>query len=268
MAKVRVGDIDIYYEATGEGYPIILIRGLGSNADHWYAQVPAFSERYRVITFDNRGIGRSDRPDGPYSISMMADDVVGLLEAIGVLRAHVLGLSMGGMIAQDIAIRYPEKVGGLVLACTHCGRNRAIPPSEEVLKNFTDFIYDGSVEAAQRAVMSLFAESTPAEAPEIFQRYQAISKRFPPELITLRYQWEAVGEHDVWGSLAQIKAPTLVITGKEDAVIPAENSRILAEKIPGAKLEIMEGGHQFLIEHADAFNRAVLDFLGALPFNP
>ncbi|TET86915.1 MAG: alpha/beta fold hydrolase, partial [Desulfobacteraceae bacterium] len=116
MPKIKVQDIDLYYEIHGEGYPMVLIRGLGSNADHWYTQTPVFSSRYRVVSFDNRGIGRSDKPNEPYTISMMADDTVGLMDALGILRAHILSLSMGGMIAQEIALKYPEKVESLVLA--------------------------------------------------------------------------------------------------------------------------------------------------------
>ena len=132
MPRIKVQDIDLYYEIHGEGYPMVLIRGLGSNADHWYTQTPVFSSRYRVVSFDNRGIGRSDKPNEPYTISMMADDTVGLMDALGISRAHILALSMGGMIAQEIALKYPEKVESLVLACTHCGGKHAISASEEI----------------------------------------------------------------------------------------------------------------------------------------
>ena len=119
--------IDLYYEIHGEGVPLIMIRGLGSTADHWVAQMPAFSEKFRVVIFDNRGIGRSDKPDIPYTIGMMAQDTVGLMHALNIRRAHVLGISMGGMMAQEIAIRYPEMVHGLVLGCTHCGGKHVSP---------------------------------------------------------------------------------------------------------------------------------------------
>ena len=262
MPQAKVDGVDFYYEEAGTGEPLILIRGLGSNADHWHPQVVAFSPHFRVVTFDNRGIGRSGKPDVRYSISMMADDAVGILDGIGISGAHVLGLSMGGMIAQNIAIRYPEKVNALVLACTHCGGDHAIRAREEVRKNFADFIYNGSLEAGQNAVKSLFAEKTFTEAPEIFHRYQEVSRKFPPDLDTLRRQWDAIAAHDTWEDLPQIQAPTLILTGSEDAVIPAENSNLLAERIPNAQLKIFKGGgHQFLIEQADAFNRAVLDFL-------
>jgi len=262
MPQAKVDGVDFYYEVEGAGEPLILIRGFGSNADHWHPQVVAFSPHFRVVTFDNRGIGRSGKPDVPYSISMMADDAVGILDGIGISGAHVLGLSMGGMIAQNIAVRYPEKVNALVLTCTHCGGDHAIRAREEVQKNFADFIYNGSLEAGQKAIKSLFAEKTFTEAPEIFQRYQEISGKFPSDIDTLRRQREAIAAHDAWDDLPNIQAPTLILTGSEDAVVPAENSDILAERIPDAQLKIFEGGgHQFLIEQADAFNQTVLDFL-------
>ena len=265
MPKIKVQDIDLYYEIHGEGYPMVLIRGLGSNADHWYTQTPVFSSRYRVVSFDNRGIGRSDKPNEPYTISMMADDTVGLMDALGISRAHILALSMGGMIAQEIALKYPEKVESLVLACTHCGGKHAISASEEISAIFAEYITTGSREAARMASKCLFAEATLKGAPEVVQHYQEISARFPPTPDVLIRQWEAIKDHDTWDDLHNIQAPTLVLTGKEDVLIPPENSRILAEGIPNAQLQMIEGGgHQFLVEQAHAFNAAVLKFLTSL----
>jgi len=155
MPKAKVQGIDLYYEVHGAGYPLVLIRGFGSNLDHWYCQTPAFSSRYRVVTFDNRGIGRSEKPDVPYTISMMAGDTAGLMDAIGVSKAHILGISMGGMIAQEIALRYPQRVHGLVLACTHCGGDRAVRPSEEIARVFGEYIFTGSSRMHSRPVLDL-----------------------------------------------------------------------------------------------------------------
>ena len=265
MPRAKVQDIELYYEIHGEGYPIVLIRGLGSNADHWYRQVPVLSSTYKVITFDNRGIGRSDTPDGPYTIPMMADDVIGLMDAIGIPSAHILGISMGGMIAQEIALMYPQRVNGLVLACTHCGGDHAVSASEEIIGIFAEFIFTGSQEAAQKAVKCLFAEHTMKQAPEVIQQYQEVSGKFPPATEVLVRQLEAVRDHNTWEDLPNIKAPTFVLTGNEDVLVPPENSSILAGRIPGAKLQVIErSGHQFLVEQAGAFNGAVLEFLESL----
>ncbi len=266
MAKINVQGVNLYYEIRGEGDPLIMIRGVGSNADHWYAQVPAFSEKLRVVIFDNRGIGRSDKPDIPYTIGMMAQDTLGLMDALHIPRAHVLGISMGGMIAQEIAIRCPEKVHGLVLGCTHCGGKHAVPADEQIGRLFGEYLLTGSDEAYEKTLRALFSEKTLKDRPDITQVYREVSKRFPSSPKFLIRQFEAVQKHDSWEDLPKIKAPTLVLTGSEDVLVPPENSRLLAARIPRARLEIIEGGgHQFLVERADAFNQTVLDFLSSLP---
>ena len=265
MPKIKVQDIHLYYEMQGEGYPLLLIRGLGSNADHWYCQIQEFSSRYCVVSFDNRGIGRSEKPDGPFSISTMARDTVGLMDAIGISKAHILGISMGGMVAQEVALRYPHRVNGLVLGCTHCGGDHAEGPSEEVINIFAEYISSGTPEAAQEVQKCLFTERTLREASEVAQRYQEVSQRFPPTTEILIYQMQAVQGHNTWDELHHIQTPTLVLTGDEDILVPPENSSILAERIPNALIQVIEGGaHQFLVEQADAFNEAVLHFLDAL----
>ena len=266
MPKAKVKDINLYYEVQGSGYPLVLIRGLASNADHWYCQIPAFSSHFSVITFDNRGIGRSDVPDSPFTISTMADDTVGLMDVLGISRAHVLGISMGGMIVQEIALKYPQRVNGLILACTHCGGKKAVPADPAVIQNLVASLFSGTEEALQKGFRSQFTERTIQEAPGIMQRYGEVSKKFPPAAPVLVHQLKAALGHDTWEDLVNIKNPTLVLVGKEDVLIPPQNSKILAERIPNARLQVIEGGgHQFLIEQPDLFNRAVLEFLMALP---
>lgn len=264
MPKARIEGVELYYEIHGSGFPLVLIRGLGSNADHWYSQVPPFSLRFRLVIFDNRGIGRSGKPDVRYTIPMMADDTAGLMDALGISKAHILGLSMGGMIAQEFALRYPQMVGGLVLACTHCGGDAAVRPSG-ICSTFNDLMFSGTQEAVKKAQTCVYAEQTLTEVPEIIQKNREVSQKFPPDTEVLIRQLEAIEHHDTWERLPLIHAPTLVLAGKEDALIPPENSRILAERIPGARLQIIEGGgHLFLVEQEDVFNRTVLDFLEAL----
>jgi len=265
MPKVKVGDISFYYETHGVGHPLVLIRGLGSNADHWYSQIPALSSSFRVVSYDNRGIGRSDKPNEPFTISMMAEDTAGIMDGLGIPKAHIMGLSMGGMVAQEFALRFPHRVRGLVLACTHCGGKKAVPASGEIQALFSEFITTASPEAAQKAGKCLFAEHTLSKASEIVREYQEISARFPAEAKVLLQQFEAIKGHDAWSRLQDIQAPTLVITGAEDLLIVPENSKILAEKISEAQLCIIPGGgHQFLVEQAQAANEAILAFLEGL----
>lgn len=263
--QANIGDTVLYYETLGEGYPLVLIRGLGSNADHWYEQVPAFSKEYRVIVFDNRGVARSSDPGVAFSILMMAQDVLGLLDHLKIDSAHVFGLSMGGMIAQELAIQYPERVSGLVLASTHCGGPHQITASEEVRSIMMDMIRTASDESKLKAAACLFYKKTLEKRPEVARRYSEISLKQPVSAQTLSKQWEAISKHDAFDRLPRIKSPTLVLTGDADVLVPPGNSRILAESIPGAELRIIPGGgHQVLVEQPDACNRAVLEFLRKL----
>jgi pimeloyl-ACP methyl ester carboxylesterase len=260
--QANFGDAVLYYETFGEGYPLVLIRGLGSNADHWYEQTPVLSREYRVIVFDNRGVARSNDPGGDLSILVMAQDVIGLLDYLKIDQAHVYGLSMGGMIAQELAIRYPGRVNGLVLACTHCGGPHQIAASAEVGSIFMDMIQTGSDESKLKAAVCLFHKETLEKRPEVAKRYSEISLKRPVTAKTLTKQWEAIHKHDAFDRLPRIKASTLVLTGDGDVLIPPENSKILAERIPGAELKIISGGgHQVLVEQPEACNAAVLEFL-------
>jgi pimeloyl-ACP methyl ester carboxylesterase len=137
MPAIRVNGISIYYELHGEGIPLVLIMGLRRNLEWWYCQIPELSKHFKVITLDNRGAGRSDKPDMEYSIRLFADDTAGLMEALGIHNAHILGVSMGGYIAQELALNYPDKVRSLILGCTSCGGKRAVLMSEERMKKFT-----------------------------------------------------------------------------------------------------------------------------------
>jgi pimeloyl-ACP methyl ester carboxylesterase len=263
--KVTIGDTVLYYESHGDGYPLILIRGVGSNADHWYEQVPVLSRKYRVITFDNRGVARSSYTGEDFSVLMMAQDTIGLMDALGITKSHIMGLSMGGMIAQEMAINYPDRVKGLILACTHCGGPHQLTASAEVGALFMEMIYIASDESKVKAAACLFARETLEKKPEVARRYAEISLKHPADTKILSKQWEAVLKYDTFDRLPQIKAPTLVLTGNEDLLVPPGNSKILAERIPGAELKVIAGGgHQVLVEQPEACNKTIMGFLRGL----
>ena len=218
-----------------------------------FEQVPVLSKEYQLLVFDNRGIARSSDPDGAFSTRDMAADTVGLMEAVGIKKAHVLGYSMGGMIAQEMALTYPEKVNGLILVATDCSRL------------FSEMIRLGTNEAKQAAAGCLFAKQTFETRPDIIQRYTEVSLRFPASQKTFGRQWAAITQHDACNRLAKISSPTLVITGSEDELIPPANAKVMAQRIPVAQMiSIDGGGHQFLIEQPEAFNEAVISFLDGL----
>jgi pimeloyl-ACP methyl ester carboxylesterase len=265
MPIAKTKNVNIYYEIIGQGEPLVMIRGISSNADHWYEQVPVLSQKYQLLVFDNRGIARSSDPGGSFSTRNMAADTVGLMEAVGIKKAHVMGYSMGGMIAQEMALAYPEKVNGLILVATDCGISLRVKAKPEFFRLFSEMIRLGTNEAKKAAAGCLFAKQTFETRPDIIERYSEVSLRFPASQKTLGRQWTAIAQHDACNRLAKISSPTLVITGSEDELIPPQNAKVMAQRIPGAQMISIDGsGHLFLIEQPEAFNEAVIGFLDEL----
>jgi len=265
MAEAKVNDINIYYEIHGDGEPLVLIMGLGGTLEWWFLQVPALSRHYRVVAFDNRGSGRSDKPDIPYTMEMMAKDTAGLMDALGIPSAHIFGISMGGMIAQHVALLYPQRVKTLILGATTCGGSHSVSPDPESMKVLFDLERMQQLPPEERFREMLpfifsqeFIESSRSVMQELAVR---MSQYITPPHGYMR-QAQAIMGHDTYERLPEIKAPTLVIAAEEDKIVPVENSRIIASRIPGAELVVLErAGHGFNIELADEVNRAVLDFL-------
>lgn len=277
MPIAHVNDIDLYYEEEGAGEPLLLIMGLAADSLAWVYQRPAFAQHYRTIVFDNRGVGRSSKPTGPYSTALMARDAKGLLDHLGLPAAHVLGVSMGGMIAQELALQFPSAVRSLVLACTYASVDEAILARRDaVLAQLGGRVEaDGSihVDLAQLDPMQFFQTLMPLvfnpdflarELPKLIELFSAsLQYGFSPEGIL--GQAAAVLSHDASTRLPGVRVPTLVLTGDVDRLVPPECSERLAARIAGAKLVKIPGGsHAVNLEMPEAFNRAVLDFLAAL----
>ena len=274
MSTATVGGLDLYYEEHGSGDPLLLIMGLAADARAWMFQIPDFAARYRTIAFDNRGVGRSAKPPGPYTIHEMADDAAALLDTLGVTRAHVLGVSMGGMIAQELALRHPGRVRSLILACTYPEPDADV----ERHRQFSVTHLGGSVTGTGEIQIDLsaldpirfFHNMLPTvfnqsfidhEFPKILPLFTgALEFGFSMEAIL--GQVAAVMGHRTTDRLHGITAPTLVITGDADRLIPPGNSDLLAQHIPGATLVKIPGGsHGFNFETPALFNREVLSFL-------
>ena len=266
MPKAKVNEVNIDYAVHGRGEPLVLIQGLGGPRSGWIFQTRAFGKYYRVITFDNRGVGRSDKPSGSYTVRTMADDTIAVLDYLGVDKAHVLGISLGGMIAQEIAINYPERVRKLILACTAAETGAT---DESVIKAMG--LGDGSSEAEITDLRS--ADMLKVMSAVISLSYNR--KLFkvlllPLAKIYLRFgevkaisgQLEAAAAYSTLDRLQQIKAPTLVIVGTGDKLMPVHSSEVLANRIPDAELVRVEGGsHAFFMEMRGRFNKEVLNFL-------
>jgi len=253
----------IYWDEQGTGAPILLIMGLGYPSAMWHRTRPVLSASYRTIAFDNRGAGQSDVPPGPYSIALMASDAAAVLDAAGVHRAHVFGVSMGGMIAQEFALQYPGRVWSLILGCTAAGgpnAQRAEPAAIEMLKARTWMTREQATEAA---IPFIYDPTTPRRLID-----EDIARRNPWPTSPAGYlaQLQAILAWESFSRLPQIKAPTLVIHGKADRLVPPGNGELIAARIPGAQLVLLDGAsHLFPTDQPEAANRAILEFLAAQP---
>jgi pimeloyl-ACP methyl ester carboxylesterase len=262
MPHVRANGINIYYESQGEGEALFLIAGLGATHELWELQVQSFGRWYRVVTFDNRGAGDSDKPSDPYSITLFADDTAALMDALGIERAHVYGQSMGGIIAQEFALRHPQRVRCLVLGCTTFGGPSSVPPSPEAAAVLSGMPNLPEEQAVDRVLEVFYSQRYRREHAE--EARQRIQSYFPLRTPADAYarQLMACLTFDAHDRLPQIAAPTLVINGVEDVLLPAENSRIMAQRIPGAELVLIpEAGHLYFHELPGEADAAVADFL-------
>jgi 3-oxoadipate enol-lactonase len=235
---------------------------LGGDHLAWGFQFPAFAERYRVVAFDNRGAGQTDAPDHPYTTRMMAEDTVGLMDTLGIERAHVLGVSMGGMIAQEIALGFPGRVRSLQLHCTLGRPDRYLQAQVEIGRIQRRTL---SREQAMRAgYLWLFAPVTYDERPEFVETIlqNALANPYPMSLTGFERQCDAVQAHDALDRVAAIRCPTLISVGDQDILVPPRFSRALADRIPGATFRLIErAGHGYFWERPDVFNQMVLEFL-------
>jgi pimeloyl-ACP methyl ester carboxylesterase len=264
VPSVTVNGVRLFYEETGrpDAPPLVLIMGWGGDHTAWALQAPAFAADYRVIALDNRGAGQSAVPDGPYTIPGMAEDVSGLMKALGLARAHICGASMGGMIAQELALRHPDRLLTLQLHCTAAG-----------IDAYGHFLIDtllavkarGDHEENVRAVMPwILCRKTMTERPDFIRFWidRALTYPYPIGLEGLSRQADAIRSHDTVARLGEIRVPTLITTGTEDILVPPSSSRELHAHIPGSELlAIPDAGHLHFIEQASLFNETCLGFL-------
>jgi len=264
MPEARASDgTKLYYERTGAGAPVLLVMGLGMNATGWWRTVPVLAEGLEVIAFDNRGAGRSDVPEGPYDADLMADDAMAVLDAAGFERAHVYGISLGGMIAQQIALRHPDRVDRLVLGATTPGGPQHVRSSDDVLELVGARGTLNAETAAWASVPINYSRRTREGAGQRIAEDIARRLRYPITGRGYNGQLGVAMTFALGDDAARIAAPTLVVHGDEDVLVRPENGELLASLIPGATLRMWPGAaHLYPTDEPEA-DRVVLEFLTA-----
>lgn len=252
----------IHYEVTGKSgaTPVLMIQGLGASKNAWNLQRIAMATRFRIISFDNRGAGRSDKPEEPFTLEQMADDAIAVLDAAGIDTAHVVGASMGGVISQIVAVKFPHRVRSLTLVCTAC-RNH--PWRQELLQTWAKTAAEkGMIEVGKVAAQWVMS-------PRSFRRLVPAFTWMGP-LAALRPRHSFVSQidailntrEDLVDQLSTITAPTMVIVGNQDILTPRGDSEEIAERIPNAELVVIAGAaHGLMMEHSSTFNRILIEFL-------
>jgi pimeloyl-ACP methyl ester carboxylesterase len=248
----------IYWDEQGSGEPLLLIMGLSYPSYMWHRSRPVLAQTYRTIALDNRGVGQSDVPPGVYSIALMASDAAAVLDAAKAQRAHVFGVSMGGMIAQEFALQYPNRVRSLILGCTAAGGPHAVQAQPKVLEIL---MRQGMTpEEAKEAILPFIYDSgTPRER---IDEDMAIRMKWYPTPQGYRSQLQGIIGWEAYSRIVQITAPTMVIHGETDRLIPPANGRLISERIPHARLVLIpSAGHIFETDQPAAAKQAILGFL-------
>lgn len=259
MSFIENKGAKLYWDEQGSGEPLLLIMGLSYPSYMWHRSRPLLAKHFRTIALDNRGVGQSDAPPGAYSIPLMASDALAVLDAANVQTAHLFGVSMGGMIAQEFAIQYPDCVRSLILGCTSPGGPSAVhaePAALQVLMR-----QGMTPEEARDAILPFLYDSTTPR--ERIAEDLAIRMKWFPSPQGYFGQLQGIFAWEAYSRIAQITAPTLIVHGETDRLIPPANAQLIAERIPGAKLVMIpNAGHIFDTDQPEASHHAILSFLG------
>jgi 3-oxoadipate enol-lactonase len=262
MMLVKRDGIRLFYYVQGQGEPLVLIRGYANSASMWYTQVPQLSEFFKVITFDNRDTGNSDRVETPYAIADMAGDVIALIEHLASGPVHLLGVSMGGMIAQQVALNRSDLVKTLILGCSTCNSGVGMSTDPEVLELFATLPELSDEENVRRSLAVFFTPETLTRHPEFIDEYVQKSLAQRPPLTTFARHKQAIQGFDLCNQIPHIAVPTLVQHGRADRLLPVFNAEQLHQLIPHSELKIYDGlGHLFFMEGIEPYNQDVIEFI-------
>ncbi len=248
MPSTTVNGTDLHYELRGSGEPLLLVQGMSGTHASWGEPFLAALESagFECLYYDHRGIGHSAAWRTPFSLVDLAEDAIGLLDAVGWETAHVMGISMGGMVAQELALAHPDRVRTLTLGCTYAGGPGGVLTAAGVVQELGAAMLSGNRERALRAGYTVNVSKAFAAEEENWTTFRAMASSVPAPVPVIMLQMQAIASHDTSARLASISAPTLVMHGTEDRMLPIANGRAIAEAIPGARLEVLDGvGHMF-----------------------
>jgi 3-oxoadipate enol-lactonase len=250
MPLASVGEIELSYQRAGSGPPLLLIMGMSGTFSHWDSGfLDDLRRDFDTIVYDHRGIGASSRLEGPITIAQLAEDAAGLLEELEIDSAHVLGISMGGMVAQELALAHPARIRTLALGCTYCGGEGSALAGEDVLRKLAEAMSSGDRARAIRAAWEVNVSPAFAADDDAYARFLEIGLRRAVPVAVIMAQMQAIAGHNTSARLPSIELPTLVLHGTLDEMLPVQNGHLIAELIPDSRLEIFDGvGHLFFWE--------------------
>jgi len=262
MEHANINQVDLAYQLRGSGDPVVMIHGAQGDQTMFNDLAARFATDYRVLTFDQRGSGLSAKPDMDYTMAMLADDTAALMDHVGFARAHIVGVSMGGMVALEFVLRHPGKSRSVVLGCTSPGGPKAVRIGGSAFAAAYSATPMSAEERGRALAEAAFTKGYIANHPEIIPAMIEARRQRPIDPVALDHRLKAVLHHNVYDRLGEIKTPSLVITGKDDALVSWENSRLLADNISGAELVILEpAGHCFWLEQPRQSVEAIGAFL-------
>ncbi|MBE9209557.1 alpha/beta hydrolase [Nostoc sp. LEGE 06077] len=261
MPKVQVNGIELFYEIKGTGEPLLLIAGFMCDRSYWSLLLPYLVSQYQVIRFDNRGIGQSSIPNSPYSTQRMANDAAALLDILGINQVHLVGHSMGGQIAQELALLYPQKIKSLILLASLAKGDQRF---NSLIEAWGDLATTIDLKLYEKLIFPWIFTDNFYSIPEMVEQLieWVINYPFAPTAHGIYHQSRAIINHDTTDRIQQIHCPTLVMVGQQDILTPVKFSEQLAQGIPLAELQVIaHGGHGFLIESTEVVTQAMLKFL-------
>ncbi|MCX5907226.1 MAG: alpha/beta hydrolase [Deltaproteobacteria bacterium] len=262
MPYQKVNGIQVYYEDQGQGYPVLLIQGLGYPSGMWFRQIPELAQQFRVLVIDNRGVGKTDKPDEEYTIALMASDAAGLLRSLGIRKAHIIGVSMGGYIAQELALSDPDMVNRLILLATSCGGPRYMELTKSLWDEVAALAGLPPREIIRRGMVLATTPDFYEKNPGLIERSVAIRLENLQPLFAFIRQSHAAYSFNSTDRAHQIRQPTFILAGAHDRVMPLSLTQELAQKIPRSRLKAFpDAAHLLFLEKAESVNQDIGDFL-------